>query len=239
MANLPAMPALPVVATSSLNHSRYCCMQLTNGELFVITAPSGGGKTTLVRLLLEADDNLRLSVSHTTRAPRSGEVEGRDYFFVSQEEFRHRVDTGGYLEWAQVHDYYYGTTRTGIEDLLQSGYDVLLDIDWQGAGQLRQHYPSSTSIFILPPSLDILRDRLAGRATDSQHVVAKRLGNAVGEMRHAKEFDYVIINDQLAMALADIQAVIRSVRLRSERQQSHHAGLLQRLTVEENKDCST
>ncbi len=199
------------------------------GSLYVVAAPSGAGKTTLVRLLLEREQQIRLSVSFTTRSPRSGEVDGRDYNFVPATEFRERIGRGEFLEWAEVHGNFYGTSRLWIEEQMEAGRDVLLEIDWQGAQQVRSIFPDAIGIFILPPSLDELARRLTGRATDSEEVIARRLAAAQAEMRHVREFDYVIINDDLNQALADLCAIARASRLRLAVQRARHAELFLRL----------
>ncbi|HNM63398.1 MAG TPA: guanylate kinase, partial [Accumulibacter sp.] len=171
------------------------------GHLYILTAPSGAGKTTLVRHLLENDPAMRVSVSHTTRRPRTGEREGIEYYFIALDEFREKIRRDDFLEWAEVHGNFYGTSRTGIEAALCAGQDVLLEIDWQGARQVRKAFPAAIGVFILPPSLHALEQRLRERATDSAQTIARRLDAARDEMRHADEFDYVIINDDLQRAL--------------------------------------
>ena len=167
------------------------------GHLYIVAAPSGAGKTTLVQLLLENDPEIRVSVSTTTRAPRAGEVEGRAYHFVDTTTFLEQVSQGEFLEWAEVHGHYYGTSKRWIESEVSAGRDVLLEIDWQGAQQVRKAFPEAIGIFILPPSLTALKERLAGRGTDSAETIARRLAAARDEMRHVDEFDYAIINDAL------------------------------------------
>lgn len=195
------------------------------GHLFIVSAPSGAGKTTLVRLLLENDPGIRVSVSHSTRAPRAGEVDGREYHFVSVREFLDKAGKGDFLEWAEVHGNHYGTSRSGIETALRAGQDILLEIDWQGARQVRQTFPGAIAVFVLPPSLDALQARLCGRATDSAETIARRLAAAREEMRHVGEFDYVIINDELQCALHDLLAVVRAARLRYAAQCQRHSTL--------------
>ena len=196
-----------------------------SGHLYIVTAPSGAGKTTLVRLLLEKDPAIGLSVSHTTRAPRAGEEDGKAYHFTDVSDFLARVERGEFLEWAEVHGNYYGTSRTWIERQLAAGRDVLLEIDWQGAQQVRQMFRDSIGIFILPPSMEELARRLSGRGTDSADTIARRLAAARDEMRHLGEFDYVIINNDLQTALADLLAVVRATRLKLSVQQERHASL--------------
>lgn len=178
------------------------------GRLFVISAPSGAGKTSLVKALLERNPALRVSVSHTTRKPRPHEAHGREYYFVSIEEFRDLVARGAFLEHAQVFDNYYGTGRETVERLLAAGTNVVLEIDWQGARQVRAALPECITIFILPPSRGALEERLTQRRTDSAEVIARRLRDAVGDMRHASEFDYVVVNDRFDAAVDDLGAII-------------------------------
>ncbi|MEF8714455.1 MAG: guanylate kinase [Accumulibacter sp.] len=193
------------------------------GHLYIVTAPSGAGKTTLVRLLLENDPDIRVSISHSTRAPRSGEREGVEYHFVSVPDFLEKVRNDAFLEWAEVHGNYYGTSRSGIEAALLAGQDVLLEIDWQGAQQVRALFPAAIGVFVLPPSLDELERRLCARATDSAETIARRVAAAREEMRHVAEFDYVIINDELQRALHDLLAVVRATRLRYAAQRQRHS----------------
>ncbi|HNN83725.1 MAG TPA: guanylate kinase [Accumulibacter sp.] len=195
------------------------------GHLYILTAPSGAGKTTLVRHLLENDPAMRVSVSHTTRRPRTGEREGIEYYFIALDEFREKIRRDDFLEWAEVHGNFYGTSRTGIEAALCAGQDVLLEIDWQGARQVRKVFPAAIGVFILPPSLHALEQRLRERATDSAQTIARRLDAARDEMRHADEFDYVIINDDLQRALQDLLAIVRAARLRYTVQSRRHSVL--------------
>lgn len=195
------------------------------GNLYIVSAPSGAGKSTLVRLILENDPQIRLSISHSTRAPRSGEVDGQHYHFVSVREFLDNVARGEFLEWAQVHGNYYGTSLGAVESALAQDQDVLLEIDWQGARQVRRLFPESVSVFVLPPSVDQLETRLRQRATDSSETILRRLAAAREEMRHACEFDYVIINDDLQDAMRDLLAVVRANRLLYAAQHRRHARL--------------
>ena len=190
------------------------------GTLFIVTAPSGAGKTTLVSGLLDRDPMVRLSVSYTTRAPREGEVDGRHYHFVDVSTFRALRDKGEFLEWAEVHNNYYGTSKAWLEEQTRSGKDILLEIDWQGAQQVRKVFPKAVGVFIMPPSLEELERRLRGRGTDSEDVIARRVLGARGEMRHVAEFDYVIINEDLPAALDDLVAVVRASRLRYANQEA-------------------
>ena len=197
----------------------------TRGHLYIVAAPSGAGKTTLVRMLLANDPGIHLSISYTTRAPRPGEADGREYNFVDLETFRGMVVRDEFLEWAEVHGNYYGTSQPWIAAEIAAGRDVLLEIDWQGAQQVRRHFPDAIGIFVLPPSLEELQRRLTGRGTDSAEVIARRLAAAQDEMRHVTEFDYVIINDELERALADLLAVVGASRLRLDSQRARHSRL--------------
>lgn len=200
-----------------------------SGTLYIVAAPSGAGKTTLVRLLLEQDSGVHLSISYTTRAPRPGESNGREYHFTEVSEFQRMIAADEFLEWAEVHGNFYGTSKKWIADQLTAGADVLLEIDWQGAQQVRQLFPQAIGIFILPPSLEELERRLTGRGTDSGEVIARRLAAAQAEMRHLGEFDYVIINNQLPEALEDLRAVVRASRLQFAAQNVRHAALFARM----------
>lgn len=200
-----------------------------SGNVFVVSAPSGAGKTSLVWALLEADPRVRLSVSYTTRPPRPGEVDGVHYHFVSVEQFMEMLNRGDFLESAQVYGNYYGTSQRWIEEQLAAGTDILLEIDWQGAAQIRRLMPRAVSIFILPPSLEALRARLQGRGQDTEEVIERRLAAAREDMSHVGEFDYVIINDDFSTASQDLQAVVRAQRLRVEGQLARHASLLKEL----------
>ena len=184
-----------------------------HGRLFMVTAPSGAGKSSLVGALLNLDHALMLSISHTTRAPRPGEVNGREYHFISVPEFEERKQKGEFLESALVHGNYYGTSRVWIEQQMLAGRDVLLEIDWQGARQVRSRFPDTVGIFILPPSIDTLSARLHKRGTDSEATIARRLMGAGAEIAHAPEFEYVIVNDDFEMALSQLQAIVTASRL--------------------------
>lgn len=190
------------------------------GTLFIVTAPSGAGKTTLVSGLLERDPQVRLSVSYTTRAPRAGEVNGQHYHFIDVPGFRALRDKGEFLEWAEVHNNYYGTSKRWLEEQTRAGRDILLEIDWQGAQQVRKVFPKAVGVFILPPSVEELERRLRGRGTDSEDVISRRVLGARGEMRHVAEFDYVIINENLPTAIEDLVAVVRASRLRYANQEA-------------------
>jgi guanylate kinase len=189
----------------------------------VVAAPSGGGKTSLIHALLERDDRVSLSVSHTTRAPRPGEKDGMHYHFVTPEIFQALADQGEFLEHARVFDHRYGTGRSAVAAKLGEGFDVLLDIDWQGARQVRRNDPSAVSVFILPPSLSELRRRLTARGQDSAETIERRMRDARSEISHYSEFDHVVVNDDFAEALADLQSIIRSGRpKRTGQQQKIH-----------------
>jgi guanylate kinase len=201
-----------------------------SGHLFIICAPSGAGKTSLVAELLKVDRGIRLSVSYTTRAPRSGEINGRDYHFVSAEDFQARQAAGEFLESALVHGNHYGTSRAWIAGQRAAGSDILLEIDWQGAAQVRRLIPDAIGIFVLPPSFEALVSRLNTRATDAPEVISRRLAAAREEISHVGEFDYVIINDQFGDAVQDLVAVVRAQRLRRDVQTARHGGLINRMT---------
>ncbi|MGJ8620649.1 MAG: guanylate kinase [Methylophilaceae bacterium] len=202
---------------------------MISGNLFIITAASGAGKTSLVKALLEKDANLTLSISHTTRKPRPGEQNALDYHFVDEAAFMKILEAGGFLESAQVHGARYGTSQKAVDETLKAGHDVILEIDWQGAQQVRKIYPKAVSIFIVPPSLETLAERLRGRAQDSEEVIAKRLAVAQEEMRHLVEFDYVTINDVFEDSLQDLIAIIQAQRLKTNIQLQRHHTLIQTL----------
>ncbi|GGC70193.1 guanylate kinase [Marinobacter halophilus] len=196
------------------------------GTLFVISAPSGAGKTSLVSEMLRQDAQLGVSVSHTTRALREGERSGVNYHFVSRGEFEAMIARGEFLEHADVFGNYYGTSQVWVRETLARGQDVILEIDWQGAEQVRRLIPECLSIFIVPPSAQVLRERLVGRGTDAPEVVERRLSEAEEECRHAVEFDYLVVNDDFNVALADLLAIVRSRRLKMSVQQNRHSRLL-------------
>jgi guanylate kinase len=194
---------------------------MKRGRLFVIAAPSGAGKTSLVKALLASTPSLRLSVSHTTRPRRPTEEEGREYHFVSVPEFERLCAAGEFLEHARVFDNFYGTSRAFVGQQLAAGHDVVLEIDWQGAQQVRRAMPQCVSVFILPPSRETLAERLARRATDTAQVIARRLADAAGDMSHYREFDYVVVNDDFERAVEDLRRIVggEAEDLRSDRPQ--------------------
>jgi len=192
------------------------------GRLFVIAAPSGAGKTSLVRALMEREPGLRFSISYTTRPQRPTEQHGRDYFFVDREEFERMVTNGEFLEHARVFDNYYGTARRPVEEALAAGQDLILEIDWQGAAQIRAALPECISIFILPPSRPELERRLRGRGTDAEEVIQRRLRDAASDMTHWHEFDHVVVNDRFDRALRELQDVVAG---RGEATRKDRAGL--------------
>ena len=201
------------------------------GRLFVIAAPSGAGKTSLVRALVERERNLRFSVSYTTRTQRPTETHGRDYFFVAKDEFEAMVARGEFLEHARVFDNYYGTARSQVEASLAAGRDLILEIDWQGAQQIRRALPECRSIFILPPSRDELERRLRGRGTDAEDVIQRRLRDAATDMTHWSEFDYVVVNDDFERAVADLHAIVHGRGEASRRGRAGLAKLVASLTA--------
>jgi len=204
----------------------------TPGNLFVVAAPSGAGKSSLVKALLELDSHLALSVSHTTRAPRGQEQHGREYWFVDEPEFRAMIGRGEFFEWAQVHGKLYGTSRKAIEERLERGEDVVLEIDWQGAQQIQRLFPQTVTIFILPPSWSELELRLRRRGEDKPEVIAQRLANAREEVAHAREFDFVIINALFETALFDLKTVVHSQRLKYAAQRRNKSAVFTALDLD-------
>lgn len=199
------------------------------GTLYIVSAPSGAGKTSLVKALIDSQPQVRVSVSHTTRAMRPGEVDGVNYHFVSREDFLERLERNEFLEHAEVFGNLYGTSQRWLEDTLAAGQDLILEIDWQGAQQVRRLMPAARSIFILPPTQEALRQRLTNRGQDSEDIIERRMREAVSEMSHYVEYDYLVINDDFAHALADLQAIFRANQLRQEPQQQRFEGLLRQL----------
>jgi guanylate kinase len=196
-----------------------------SGALFIVSSPSGGGKTSLVKALLEAEPELRLSVSHTTRAPRPGEVNGREYHFVTRREFDRMLQAAEFLESAEIYGNLYGTSQKWLERELADGRDVMLEIDWQGAQQVRRLIRHAVSIFVLPPSREVLAARLRGRGQDNPEVVERRLAAARDEISHVSEYDYVIINDDFTRAALDLRSIFRAERLKLARQLARRINL--------------
>jgi guanylate kinase len=194
-----------------------------SGILFIVSAPSGAGKTSLVAALVKAEPAVKLSVSHTTRPPRASEVDGRDYHFVTAAEFERMLEEGAFLESATIYGYQYGTSERWVTDQLAQGRDILLEIDWQGAQQVRRKMPDSINIFVLPPSLEALGERLRARSQDAPDEIARRLATAREEISHFVEFDYVIMNNDFDRAAQDLASIVRAERLRLHRQLARHA----------------
>jgi guanylate kinase len=202
-----------------------------SGSLFMVCAPSGAGKSTLVNALLKQEPSIRLSISYTTRAPRPGEEHGREYFFTTVEDFLGRRNAGEFIESAEVHGNFYGTSRIVIGDHMKAGTDVLLEIDWQGAQQVKKQFPHAVGIFILPPSIAALEERLKKRGQDEPHVITRRILAAGGEIAHAPEFEYVIINQDFATALAELSAIVKAARCRFAQQAVRNASLFAQLGI--------
>lgn len=200
-----------------------------SATLYIVAAPSGAGKTSLVKALLERDDHVMVSVSHTTRAPREGEVDGVDYNFTGVDAFKQMVEAGRFLEHAQVFDNFYGTSREWVEQRLAEGTDVILEIDWQGARQVREAFAGAVGIFILPPSRQALEERLRGRGQDSDEIIARRMRDAISEISHYHEFDYLIVNDDFETALGELASVPLARRQRMAVQKSVHAAMIKDL----------
>ncbi|MCB6183294.1 guanylate kinase [Leeia sp. TBRC 13508] len=202
---------------------------MEKGNIFIVAAPSGAGKTTLVSALLAADANVKLSVSFTTRSPRPGEENGKDYHFVSRDAFVDMIGKGDFLEHAEVYGNFYGTSEKWIREQLATGQDILLEIDWQGAQQVRKLFPEAISVFILPPSLEVLEQRLRGRGKDSEEAIQVRLKSAQDEIRHVDEYDYVIVNELIDASVHDIISIVRAARLRIVNQSRKFAQLMSEL----------
>ena len=205
---------------------------MTKGSLFIITAASGTGKTSLVKQLIATTNDLAVSISHSTRQPRPGEIDGQHYHFVSREIFADMIKQGEFLEHAEVFENYYGTAQSTVEFMLNNGLDVILEIDWQGALQVQKLRPDATTIFILPPDRQSLRQRLSNRGQDSQEVIERRLAGSVNEMSQYVNFDYVVINDNFDVALAELKSIIIANRLTLAKQQERHAGRIEQLLSE-------
>lgn len=208
----------------------------TAGSLFIVAAPSGAGKSTLVNALLAQEPQIKLSISSTTRAPRPGEQDGREYHFTTVEDFIARQKAGEFLEHAEVHGNYYGTSRVVIEEQMRAGTDVLLEIDWQGAQQVRKQFPDAVGIFILPPSIPALEERLKKRGQDEPHVITRRILAAGGEMAHSPEFEYVIINQDFTTALSELNAIVKATRCRFTQQAARNSELFAQLGIHANPD---
>lgn len=201
-------------------------MDQSKGNLFILSAPSGAGKSSLYKALIAEDAQVRISISHTTRKPRAGEEHGREYYFVDVDDFLDMIADDAFFEHAQVFDNYYGTSKQSIFDMLNNGLDVILEIDWQGAKQVRQQYPDAIGIFILPPSKDILERRLRDRGTDSEDVITRRMAKAVNEMSHYNEYDYVIVNDDFQTALDEMSTIFKAMRTQKHIIEQKHAKLI-------------
>ena len=203
----------------------------TKGQLFVICAPSGAGKTSLVNKLIKQVRYLHLSISFTTRPKRSREKDGINYFFVDKTEFEKLRDNGKMLEWAEVFGNYYGTSKEWVEKELAKGFDIILEIDWQGAEQIRKSFPGCIQIFILPPSMEALRERITKRAQDDSDVIERRLAEAHEEMSHARDFDYIVVNDRYSVALSQLKSIIYAERVRTNRQIKCQSDLFNNLDI--------
>jgi guanylate kinase len=199
---------------------------MSQGTLFIVSAPSGAGKTSLVKALRQSLSGFTVSVSHTTRAQRPGEEHGRDYFFVARPEFERMIEAGEFLEHARVFDNYYGTARSTVEAALAGGQDVLLEIDWQGARQIRMLMPDCVSVFVLPPSRKTLEERLNARGQDDPETIARRMRDAISEMSHYREYDYLVVNDDFEQALAELRSIVVASRLATVRQAERHRNLI-------------
>lgn len=200
----------------------------------MVSAPSGAGKSSLVNGLLKLEPDLKLSISFTTRPPRPGEENGREYHFITADDFLTRKNRGEFLEFAEVHGNYYGTSKVLIQEAMRAGTDILLEIDWQGAQQVKKQFPKVASIFILPPSIEALEERLNKRGQDSQEVISRRILAAGGEMAHAPDFEYVIINQDFEKALSELVAIVRATRCRTSQQTVRNAALFAQLGIQVN-----
>lgn len=209
-------------------------MQRTPGNLFVLSAPSGAGKSSLIKAMLEQDKqgSMAVSVSHTTRQPRPGEINGVHYHFVDHKTFESLVAENAMFEWAEVFGQYYGTSHRAIEDTLQQGKDVFLDIDWQGARQVKKMKSDAITVFIAPPSREALLSRLRGRGQDSDEVIASRMKEAISEISHFSEFDYIVVNDDFELALQELKSILIGHRLTQDKQSMRHQGLFHSLLQE-------
>ncbi|PYF78952.1 MULTISPECIES: guanylate kinase [Marinomonas] len=201
-------------------------MDKHKGNLFILSAPSGAGKSTLYKALLSQDTNVRISISHTTREARKGEEHGREYYFTDVEDFLDMIAEDAFFEHAQVFDNYYGTSKNSVFSMLEQGLDVILEIDWQGARQVRQLYPEAIGVFILPPSLQALEERLRGRGTDSDDVIQRRMSKAINEMSHYDEYDFTIVNDDFDTALSQLQSIFTAMRSKTTVMREKHGNLI-------------
>ncbi len=202
---------------------------MTRGNLFIVSAPSGAGKTSLLKRLRTELEGVVISISHTTRPQRPGEIHGQDYYFVSKKEFEEMLAEEAFLEHARVFGHYYGTSRQVVTENLKKGMDVILEIDWQGARQVKVKMPESHSVFILPPSTEVLRERLCSRGQDSPEIIARRMREAKAEISHYKEYDYLVVNDEFEQALMELKSIVVCQRLTLEKQQERQAALLKNL----------
>lgn len=207
-------------------------MAQTRGNLFILSAPSGAGKSSLINALLKKHADMKVSVSHTTRAPRPGEENGVHYHFASTDEFKALIAKDDFFEWAQVFDNYYGTSKQAIESQLDAGIDVFLDIDWQGARQVKAQIPDTATIFVAPPSKEELKRRLTQRGQDSAEVIAERMTKAVSEISHYHEFDFIVVNDDFEAALNELDAIVTTRRLRKEKQIIRYQSLFDNLLTD-------
>lgn len=205
-------------------------MNTATGQLYIVSAPSGAGKSSLLQALRAHLPSVDVAVSHTTRQPRPGEQDGVHYHFTTLEAFQQQIAADAFLEYAQVFDNFYGTSKQAVNSVLAAGHDVILEIDWQGAQLVRQRAPDAVSIFILPPSVAALQERLQGRGQDSEAIIQRRMRDAQSDMAHYPEYDYLIINDDFETAVAELASVFRSQRLQRERQTQRHVALLGALT---------
>jgi guanylate kinase len=230
-ADVVSAPAAVIALTYIYSRIPMPSANASSGSLFMVVAPSGAGKSTLVNALLAQDPSIKLSISYTTRPPRIGDQNGREYYFISVDEFLARRQRGEFLESAEVHGNYYGTSRLQIADQLESGVDVLLEIDWQGAQQVKKQFADTVGIFILPPSIAALEERLNKRGQDNPQVITRRILAAGGEIAHAPEFEYVIINQEFATALSQLTAIVQATRCRFSQQAARNPSLFAQLGI--------
>ena len=200
------------------------------GSLFIISAPSGTGKTSLVKQLVDSLDDIQVSVSHTTRPKRSGEVDGVSYHFIERQQFENMIAQSGFLEYAEVYEHYYGTSQAWVADTLQQGTDVVLEIEWQGAKQVQRYFPDAKTIFILPPDAKSLEQRLRDRGKDQESIIHQRLHAARNEVQYCVDYQYIVVNDEFDKALSDLQAIVRAERCRSKQQMTRYQSLIEAMT---------